>query len=276
MIKISVVTPSFNQAKYLERTILSVLCQDYESLEYIVIDGGSADGSVEIIEKYSTKLHYWESQEDGGQSDALKRGFNLASGEVLCWVNSDDVLLPGALNHISQMFEANPGATVINGGGLVISSNDKFLRQGLWTLTNGVAASFNRLRFYGQDGVYQPSTFFRANAFRKAGGIDATLYFTMDLDLFIRLARERPFIKTNRLLSAWRVHSEAKSVNAEHIRVQEMALLRQRYVLSSEHGWNAWIKRLYFRMQSIGRKLVCAAPVRLGLINLPVEAREFA
>src|ERR1044071_5583992 len=118
-LKITVVTPSFNQAKYLETTLRSVHEQDYPCVEHIVMDGGSTDGSVEILRKYSAHLAYWCSEKDRGQADAIAKGFQRATGDILCWLNSDDVFLPGALRAVSEYFTRHPEAEVVCGGAYI-------------------------------------------------------------------------------------------------------------------------------------------------------------
>ncbi len=272
--KITVVTPSFNQAKFIQRTIDSVTTQDYPNIEYIVVDGGSIDGSVEIIKSFEPHIDYWTSEKDRGQADALAKGFAKATGDILCWVNSDDVLLPGALSHVAALFQKNPKADVVNGGGIIITGDDKFLSEGLWTFTTGVGASYNRLRYYGQDGIFQPSTFFRKSAYDRVGGVDTSLQHVMDLDLFIRLAQSGPFLHTSRILSAWRVHEDAKTIKAEAQRLKEMKILGSRYVGESQ-GLLPRCAYASFRVQSLFRKALSSLPVKLGLFSLPPEARSF-
>ena len=112
---VSIVTPSYNQAQFLERTILSVISQDYPCIEYIVMDGGSTDGSVNILEKYSQKITFWVSEKDKGQSDAINKGWRMAKGEYCCYLNSDDMLAPSAISKIVSTFEKNPNAGVVYG-----------------------------------------------------------------------------------------------------------------------------------------------------------------
>ena len=123
--KVSIVTPSFNQASFLEQTLRSVLEQDYPNLEYIVIDGGSTDGSVEIINKYADQLAYWQSQPDQGQTDAINQGFAHATGEILAWLNSDDLLLPGAVSAAVRALEEHPEAAMVYGDALLINAQGK-------------------------------------------------------------------------------------------------------------------------------------------------------
>jgi glycosyltransferase involved in cell wall biosynthesis len=126
-IKISIITPSFNQGKFIEETIQSVFSQEYTNLEYIIIDGNSTDNSIDIIQKYSEQLSYWISEKDHGQAAAINKGFNIASGDIIGWLNSDDILLPGALDKISNAFISHPDIDVVYGDYFFIDENSKIL-----------------------------------------------------------------------------------------------------------------------------------------------------
>lgn len=142
--KISIVTPSYNQAQFLEETILSVLKQDYPNLEYIIMDGGSTDGSVDIIRKYEDKLAYWVSKPDKGQADAIYRGFEKSTGEILGWINSDDYYLPGAFNAVGRFFQLKPTTKFLVGNVLIVDSKGKFIYH-----KYNFPASFKKLLYGG-------------------------------------------------------------------------------------------------------------------------------
>lgn len=127
--KISIITPSYNQARFLEQTIQSVLDQSYPNLEYIIMDGGSTDGSAAIIKKYERHLKYWVSEKDKGQADAVYRGFEMASGDIFGYINSDDYYLPGALHHIAERFAEHPEIQWLIGGCLTVNSNGKIITK---------------------------------------------------------------------------------------------------------------------------------------------------
>src|ERR1700733_11361468 len=154
-LKISVITPSYNQGQFIEETILSVLNQDYDNTEYIVIDGGSTDNTVEIIKKHENKLAYWVSEKDNGQSHAINKGFKLATGDIICWINSDDILIQGALKRVSQYFSDNPDKLIVNGYTMRIDSTSNIL------FTHFV---MEPRYWFAKHGVYyinQPSMFFK-------------------------------------------------------------------------------------------------------------------
>lgn len=266
---ISVVTPSFNQAKFLEKTIQSVLYQKYPALEYLVVDGGSSDQSVAIIRKYEGQLKWWCSEPDRGQADAIAKGFSRCTGDVLCWLNSDDLLLPGALRAVGEYFARNPGAQVVNGAAYYIDESDLPIRRlSQCTFTHGIRASGRRFRFYGQDGVYQPATFWRRTAYIKAGGI-RKLAFALDLDLFMRLAASQRFHVIPQYLACFRLHASSKSTTSQHVRRAEVEMLQRE---SGVLDVNPLVRRLLFtwyRGVSLIRKAVLQLALLLGYERFP-------
>lgn len=206
-----------------------MLSQSYRSLEYIVVDGGSTDDSRQILEKYKDKVSRLIVEPDQGQADAIKKGFQLATGEIFGWLNSDDVLLPGALDRVARYFERNPKVEAINGGAYVIDEYDRRLRVGRCSYTLGVRATYNRLRIYGQEGIFQCAAFWRANAYRESGGVDADLHYAMDLDLLIRLAQRRRIERLPLLLACFRRHAEAKTSRQQAVQTRELSAIRKRY-----------------------------------------------
>lgn len=204
---VSVVTPSFNQVEFLERAMRSVLSQNYADIEYIVLDGGSSDGSVDIIRRYSDSISYWRSHEDEGQAAAISQGLELASGDVVTWLNSDDVYMPGTLAHVVELFGRNPDVGVVVGNSNFIDTDDAVVGH-----YRAVDASFNRLiRYWKGWPIPQPSTFFRRDAYIAAGGLDTSLTYVLDLDLFLRLSGVTEVMFTDRVLSGYRFHSQSKT-----------------------------------------------------------------
>ncbi len=207
--RLSIVTPSYNQAQFIEETIRSVLLQGYPNLEYIIIDGGSTDGSVEIIRKYEPWLTYWVSEKDRGQSHAINKGFERATGEVLAWLNSDDVYCEGAVMHAVCAL-ADSKASVVNGRCRQIDQ-----RTGAEYELDAARLDFDALvaRCWVGDLIpHQPSTFFTRQAYSAVGGfVDETLSYAMDLDLWLRLAKQHRFQPLDRVLSVYHVHAESKT-----------------------------------------------------------------
>ncbi len=266
-LKISVVTPSFNQAIYLETTLRSVLEQDYPHVEHIVIDGGSTDGSRDILQRYGSRLAYWCSEKDRGQADAIAKGFQRATGDILCWLNSDDVFLPGALRAVAEFFTRHPVAEVVCGGAYIINPEGRPVRR-FGHCTLGVKATFHRFCFYGQDGVYQQATFWRRSAYEAVGGVNPELQFIMDRELFARLACRQPFQRLPALLACFRIHEECKTRRLQDVQRRESDAFFQQYG-RARHGrlqqrWLYW----RYRVPSLARKTALFVLVHLGILRL--------
>ncbi len=185
-LSVTVVTPSYNQAAYLEEAIRSVLAQDYRPLEYIVVDGASTDGSLEVIQKYAHQLSLWISEPDAGQAEAINKGFARANGEVLAWLNSDDLYLPGAVRRAVNILADHPEVGFVFGDALSIDPQGKPLKhlQGhAWKLLD-----LMRFRI-----LTQPAVFIRREALEKVGFLDASYHFMLDHHLWLRLAMHHPF-----------------------------------------------------------------------------------
>ena len=182
MTLVSIITPSYNQAKYLEQTILSVLDQDYPTIEYIVMDGASTDGSVDIIRKYADKLAYWESVKDKGQADAINKGFARATGEIIAWLNSDDYYLPGTVSAAVKIFEQNPDVVLVYGNMLAVDANGQTFN----TLTYKQLTLEDLLSFQI---IGQPAVFMRRSALQKTSGLDFSFHFLLDHLLWIQIAK---------------------------------------------------------------------------------------
>jgi glycosyltransferase involved in cell wall biosynthesis len=206
---VSIVTPSFNQAAFLEETILSVLNQDYEHLEYIIVDGGSTDGSLEIIQKYADRLAWWVSEPDRGQTDAINKGFARSKGEIFAWINSDDTYLEGAVAEAEAYLTANPDVGAVYGDANLIDENGVVIGKFPARQTN-----YQQL-MRGYVHIPQQATFFRGDLWKKVGPLDPSFFFAMDYDLWVRLSKEAPLVYHPRCWANFRLHGDAKSVESD-------------------------------------------------------------
>ncbi|MEA3325855.1 MAG: glycosyltransferase family 2 protein [Chloroflexota bacterium] len=207
---VSIVTPSFNQAKFLRLTIDSVLSQDYPNLEYIIIDGGSSDGSLEIIRENENRLSYWESIPDKGQTDAINKGFTKAGGKYLAWLNSDDVYLPGAVSEAVHYLENHPEIGMVYGDCTFIDAQGRTIGQ-----FPAAQTDLARLR-RGYVHIPQQASFFRMDLWRRVGPLDPSFYFAMDYDLWVRLANHSSLVYLpGHHWASFRLHGDAKTIAAD-------------------------------------------------------------
>jgi len=204
MTLVSIVTPSYNQAPFLEQTIQSVLEQDYPHIEYIVVDGGSTDNSVEVIRKYADRLAYWISEKDSGQAEAINKGFARANGEIVAWLNSDDYYMFNTISVAVRCFEQNPDVVMIYGDMLAVNGDGQTIN-----ILKYQQLSLQDLLCFQIIG--QPSVFFRRSALEKVGRLDPTFHFMLDHHLWIRLAQEGRILHIPQVWSAARYHPQAKN-----------------------------------------------------------------
>lgn len=225
--KVTIVTPSYNQADFLEETMLSVLNQSYPNIEYIVVDGGSKDGSVDIIKKYEERLAWWVSESDNGQSDAINKGFKGATGQIYNWLNSDDVLYPDAVKTAVHFMQKHPDNEVVYGDRVVIDQNSNILDV-FEPLTVTRSSSRFLLR------IPQEVTFFTADLWHRVNGLNEELHYVMDSDLWFRFLEETTFYHIPVFMGAYREHEESKSVfgigrNKNERALEEIRFLKQNY-----------------------------------------------
>lgn len=235
---ISVVIPSFNQGNYIEETIISVIGQEYPKLELIIIDGGSTDNTVEIIKKYSNKIAYWHSKPDKGQGDAINQGMNLSSGDVLCWLNSDDMYLPGALLDIGQRFHGLTDQNyLIYGTTMIIKQDSDTMHHISHPIT-----PFDQFPLTYYDFISQPSAFWTRKLWQSTGEININYNYVLDWEWFIRASKIAKVDHVPKFYSIYRNHSINKTNTGNVARRKEILEVVSKY--SSEY----W-KKLYLEVE---------------------------
>ena len=244
--KISLVTPSYNQAAFLERTIRSVLDQEYPALEYMIVDGGSADASVATIKKFAPTLAYWISERDGGQPEAINKGLRRATGEIMGWLNSDDTLPPGSLHRIAKIYREHPDVDLIYGHTCLIDADDRIIKRLV-----AVPTSAHELIRYNRNVWSQPGTTWRRRLQEKIGLLDESLHYTMDNDFWIRSALGGTIHCAPYHLGNLRIHSRTKSSRSVDGFSREHLILDEKY--GAEHRDR--VHRFLFKSQRILRAL---------------------
>jgi glycosyltransferase involved in cell wall biosynthesis len=206
---VSIITPSFNQARYLEATIQSVLSQDYPRIEYMIVDGGSNDGTADIIKKYESKLTGWVSEKDKGQTDAINKGFARANGEILAWLNSDDTYEPGAVTAAVSYLRKHPEVGMVYGDCNFINESGQVIGK-----FGSAQTSYHLLR-QGYSHIPQQTMFFRAELWKQAGPLDPSFYFAMDYDLWTRIAARSEIRYVPQTWANFRLHTSGKTILAD-------------------------------------------------------------
>lgn len=257
--RISVVTPSYNQGRYIEETIRSVLLQQYPDLEYIVMDGGSTDETIEILERYASLIEHIRIGPDEGQADAIATGFEESTGEILAWLNSDDFYLPGALQRVGSLFAANEKVVFLYGDVYNVDEQSNIIcRHYAFRANHFIQANL------GDGMVHQPGSFWRRTSYRECGGIDRSLHYRMDADFFTRLTAAG---KHKRIpgppLTCFRWHEESKTFTMREIEQEEGERLR------AEYGWDIirdhrWIPERAFYFWRIPKRARAILHRKLG------------
>lgn len=202
--KISIVTPSYNQGRFLERTIQSVLSQNYINIEYILIDGGSTDGSVDIIKKYSQSLAYWQSGPDQGQTDAIIKGMSMATGDILGYLNSDDVLLPGALEAMGETLDSDQEQWAIGWSRIIDDNDNELCSRPVYPF------SLSEL-WHNEYLIPQECTYFTRRLYEKVGGFDASFHYAMDMHAWLKMCSLARPLLIPQYIGCYRVHESQKT-----------------------------------------------------------------
>ena len=221
--RVSIITPSYNQARFIEETIRTVLLQGYPNLEYIIVDGGSTDGSVDIIRRYEPWLASWVSERDRGQSDAINKGFRAATGEIIAWLNSDDTYHPGAIVQAALAFAADPSLAMVYGSCNLIN-DDGSLRNAYPSREFDLKILVNTWNF-----IPQPAVFMRADAYRAVGEVDMDLHYSMDRDLWIRMGLNGTVRRIEPLLANLRYYDDCKTAAISREGRRERLMICRRY-----------------------------------------------
>ncbi|MBN1537141.1 MAG: glycosyltransferase [Anaerolineales bacterium] len=253
---VSIVTPSYNQVGFLDEAICSVLEQDYANLEYIIIDGGSTDGSLEIIQKHAHRLTDWVSEPDQGQTGAINKGFARARGDILAWLNSDDRYQPNAVSEAVAFLKAYPHVGMVYGDANLVDGTGNVIGK-----FPAAQTDYRRLR-RGYVHIPQQSAFFRGELWRKVGPLDPSFYFAMDYDLWVRLAKCTPIVYHPHVWADFRLHGSGKSSISDERCWPEMLRVHFReggshfswlYIMSKVrpwlYGWLPLSLRVRFRQR---------------------------
>ena len=259
--KVSIITPSYNQGHFIKRTIDSVLSQDYSNIEYIVMDGGSSDNTVDVLNEYNDKLT-WVSEKDNGQTHAINKGIRLSTGDIIAYLNSDDIYLPGTISKIVAEFNKEPDVDFLYGDFWGIDKNDKILSK-VKTIPFD-----NNILIYDANFICQPASFYRKRLFDTIGLFDESLHFLMDYEFFLRAAKRQCVIQLYPdYLSAIRFHDDCKTLSdGVHPWEDEKIKIKQSYIRKkANHPSALKILSLIYRFK---RYLLLLLRGRLDVANL--------
>jgi glycosyltransferase involved in cell wall biosynthesis len=251
--RITVVTPSYNQAAFVDQTMRSIHDQDHPDVEHIVVDGGSTDGSLEIIRTYEDRATII-AEPDRGQTDAINKGLRRATGDIVCWLNTDDYFMPGALSTVAAYFRDHPEALWLTGDCLIVDEHGRPIQQPVRWYKRALRLLPSPFYLGLTNAITQPATFWRRSAHDELGYLDEALHYTMDYDWWLRLNELARPVRLNRTLTAFRIHQASKGGSAYRAQFQEDLTTLQRHNTSPLVGrahaaHNALIMRAYDRLK---------------------------
>ena len=231
--RISIITPSFNQGDFIEQTILSVLSQDYPNIEYLIMDGGSSDTTLTILKKYSGKIT-WISEADKGQTHAINKGLRLATGSIVGYLNTDDLLLPGTLKKVAEVFINDPQSVWVTGKCRIVDEENNEIRRPITIYKNALLGSHNFSLLLMTNYISQPATFWLREALESAGYLDENLRYVMDYEYWLRLYSRWPPVFIPEYLAVFKIHRNSKTTSTGHkdVYVDEEKIVVGRYVRS--------------------------------------------
>lgn len=264
---ITIITPSYNQGKYIRETIESVLQQKIEGLEYIVMDGGSTDETVDILKSYGERIN-WKSEKDKGQTDAVNKGIKLAHGDIIGWLNSDDIYYPGAIEKVLAIFKQNPEIKVVYGNANHIKEDGSII-EAYYT------EDFDYERLKDICYICQPSLFFRKELVEKYGYLDEKLQYCMDYDYWLRLGKDTYFYRLNETIAGSRLYDENKTLGSRRKVHEEMLVMQEKNLGRASEKWVYNLAHVIVDDMNIPREIDGKGNPEFARMLAKVSAREF-
>lgn len=247
--RLSIITPSYNQAQFIERTIKSVLDQNYPDLEYIVMDGGSTDGTVEILKKYSDRI-IWKSEKDNGQTEAINKGLKIATGDIVAYINSDDTYEPGAFAKVVEFFQNNSNTKWVYGKCKIINENDQEIRKPITFYKNLLLKNYSYTKLLSENFISQPATFWKREIHSETGFFDESEHYCMDYEFWLRIGQKYPAGVIDDYLANFRYYKQSKSGSVNKKQFQDELRIAKKY--GKNHLFSILLHRFnYYKIVSI-------------------------